>query len=180
MIDSSRFLVSSSDYDAWLAVRASGVTATAVAKAVTPEGFREVVDQIRNPTPIPDNDYMRFGREQEGFLIEKLATQFELEPNEWLISKDADHLKWQMATPDGLSPIMTSLPRLKPQAETGVSGARFPATTTARSSGSSMSRVLKLVCSGGCFVRSETAKWCLVGQAPSSSLSREMKSSSSA
>ncbi|MDP5128468.1 MAG: hypothetical protein NWP37_01695, partial [Pontimonas sp.] len=37
-------------------------------------------------------------------LIEKLATQFELEPNDWLIAKDADELRWQMATPDGLSP----------------------------------------------------------------------------
>lgn len=98
MIDSSRFLVSSSDYEAWLAVRAGGVTATAVSKAVTPDGFREVLAQIRNPTPIPDNDYMRFGREQEASLIEKLATQFELEPNDWLIAKDADELRWQMAT----------------------------------------------------------------------------------
>jgi hypothetical protein len=104
MIDSSRFLVSSSDYEAWLAVRAGGVTATAVSKAVTPDGFREVLAQIRNPTPIPDNDYMRFGREQEASLIEKLATQFELEANDWLIAKDADELRWQMATPDGLSP----------------------------------------------------------------------------
>jgi len=70
MIDSSRFLVSSSDYEKWLAVRATGVTATAVSKAVTPDGFRTVVDQIIRPRPIPDNDYMRFGREQEESLME--------------------------------------------------------------------------------------------------------------
>jgi hypothetical protein len=104
MIDSSRFLVQSSDYDAWLAIRASGVTATAVSKAVTPDGFREVVEQIRNPTPIPDNDFMRFGREQEADLMDKLGNHFELEPNDWLIAKDAEQQRWQMATPDGLSP----------------------------------------------------------------------------
>jgi predicted phage-related endonuclease len=104
MIEPSRFLVSSSDYEKWLEVRATGVTATAVSKAVTPEGFREVVDSLRNPTPIADNDYMRFGREQEAALIEKLSTQFDLEPNDWLIAKDDSENRWQMATPDGLSP----------------------------------------------------------------------------
>ena len=104
MIEPSRFLVSSSDYEKWLEVRATGVTATAVSKAVTPEGFREVMDSLRNPTPIADNDYMRFGREQESALIEKLSTQFDLEPNDWLIAKDDSENRWQMATPDGLSP----------------------------------------------------------------------------
>jgi len=104
MIDPERFLVSSHDYEKWLAVRATGVTATAVSKAVTPDGFREVIDSLRNPRPIPDNSYMRFGREQEAALMEKLGTQFPLEPNDWLIAKDANDNKWQMATPDGLSP----------------------------------------------------------------------------
>ena len=104
MIDSSRFLVSSQDYEKWLQVRQTGVTATAVSKAVTPDGFRSVVEQITRPTPIPDNAYMRFGREQEAPLIEKLGTQFELESNDWLIAKDASENRWQMATPDGLSP----------------------------------------------------------------------------
>jgi hypothetical protein len=104
MIEPSRFLVSSSDYEKWLEVRATGVTATAVSKAVTPEGFREVMESLRNPTPIADNDYMRFGREQESALIDKLSTQFDLEPNDWLIAKDDSDNRWQMATPDGLSP----------------------------------------------------------------------------
>jgi predicted phage-related endonuclease len=103
MIDSSRFLVPSSDYQRWLQVRASGVTATAVSKAVTPAGFREQVGQMKNPRSIPDNDYMRFGREQEESLIEKLATQFDLQGNDWLIAKNDGDAKWQMATPDGLS-----------------------------------------------------------------------------
>jgi hypothetical protein len=103
MIGPSRFLVPSSDYDTWLAVRAKGVTATAVSKAVTPAGFREVANQMKRPRSIPDNDYMRFGREQEGSLIEKLGTQFDLQGNDWLIAKDAAECRWQMATPDGLS-----------------------------------------------------------------------------
>jgi hypothetical protein len=113
MIEPTRFLVQSSDYEKWLEVRAAGVTATAVSKAVTPEGFREVMEGLKNPTPIPDNDYMRFGREQEVALIEKLATQFELEPNDWLIAKDDSKNRWQMATPDGLSPTHDLIAEVK-------------------------------------------------------------------
>ncbi|NDH41948.1 MAG: hypothetical protein EBY45_16365, partial [Gammaproteobacteria bacterium] len=46
---------------------------------------------------------MRFGREQEGPIIEKLQTVVDIEPNDWLIAKDSDEKKWMMATPDGLS-----------------------------------------------------------------------------
>lgn len=113
MIDRSRFLVSSADYEKWLEVRATGVTATAVSKAVTPDGFRDVLAQIRDPRPIPDNDYMRFGRDQEAALIEKLATQFDLESNDWLIAKDAEENRWQMATPDGLSPAHDLIAEVK-------------------------------------------------------------------
>lgn len=103
MIEQDRFLVPSRERDKWLEVRSQGVTATAVAKAVTPDGFREVLNQLRSPGEIPDNDYMRFGREQEGPIIEKLQTLIDIEPNDWLIAKDADEKKWMMATPDGLS-----------------------------------------------------------------------------
>ncbi len=103
MIEQDRFLVPSRERDKWLEVRQTGVTATAVAKAVTPAGFQEVIDQIRRPGEIPDNDYMRFGREQEGPIIEKLQTVVDIEPNDWLIARDAGEKKWMMATPDGLS-----------------------------------------------------------------------------
>ncbi|MFZ9087497.1 MAG: YqaJ viral recombinase family protein [Pontimonas sp.] len=103
MIEQERFLVPSREREKWLEVRQTGVTATAVAKAVTPDGFREVLDQLRQPGEIPDNDYMRFGREQEGPIIEKLQTVVDIEPNDWLIAKDSDEKKWMMATPDGLS-----------------------------------------------------------------------------
>jgi len=103
MIEQERFLVPSREREKWLEVRQTGVTATTVAKAVTPDGFREVLDQLRQPGEIPDNDYMRFGREQEGPIIEKLQTVVDIEPNDWLIAKDSDEKKWMMATPDGLS-----------------------------------------------------------------------------
>ena len=103
MIEQERFLAPSREREKWLEVRQTGVTATAVAKAVTPDGFREVLDQLRQPGEIPDNDYMRFGREQEGPIIEKLQTVVDIEPNDWLIAKDSDEKKWMMATPDGLS-----------------------------------------------------------------------------
>ncbi len=104
MIEQERFLVPSRERERWLAVRAEGVTATAVAKAVTPDGFREVIDQSRHPGDLPDNDYMRFGREQEGPIIDKLRTVVDIEANDWLIAKDLADKKWMMATPDGLSP----------------------------------------------------------------------------
>lgn len=103
MIEPERFLVSSTDRDRWLALRLEGVTATAVAKAVNPAGFAEVVSELRNPREFPDNDFMRFGREQEGPIIEKLSTVVDISPNDWLISRDTGENRWQMATPDGLS-----------------------------------------------------------------------------
>lgn len=103
MIAAERFLVPSSDRAKWLELRAQGVTATAVAKAVTPDGFAEVVAELRHPRELPDNDYMRFGREQEGPIIEKLATVRDITPNDWLIAKDTGDKRWMMATPDGLS-----------------------------------------------------------------------------
>ncbi len=103
MIEQERFLVPSREREKWLEIRQQGVTATAVSKAVTPDGYREVLEQLRQPADIPDNDYMRFGREQEGPIMEKLQTIVDVEPNDWLISKDAAENKWMMATPDGLS-----------------------------------------------------------------------------
>ena len=103
MIEQDRFLVPSREREKWLEVRQQGVTATAVAKAVTPDGYREVLEQLRKPVDIPDNDYMRFGREQEGPIIEKLQSLVDIEPNDWLIAKDNSDKKWMMAAPDGLS-----------------------------------------------------------------------------
>lgn len=111
MIEPSRFLVQSADYEEWLRVRASGVTATMVGKAHDDKGFREVAAQMANPTPIPDNAYMAFGRDQEPHIIERLTERFDIEGNDWLIAS-ADEA-WMMATPDGISPDHSTIVEVK-------------------------------------------------------------------
>jgi putative phage-type endonuclease len=101
LIPQERFLVQSVDYEKWLEIRATGVTATMVGKAHDAKGFKEVLSQMSNPTPIPDNAYMAFGRDQEPHLISRLTERFEIEGNDWLIASDRE--PWMMATPDGLS-----------------------------------------------------------------------------
>lgn len=102
VIDQSRFLVQSADRDEWLRIRATGVTATMVGRAFDSAGFREQLGQMLDPTPIADNAYMAFGRDQEPVIIDKLATRFDIAGNDWLIA--AEEASWMMATPDGLSP----------------------------------------------------------------------------
>lgn len=126
MIEPDRFLVSSTDRDKWLAFRSEGVTATAVAKAVTPAGFREIVSELRRPREFPDNDFMRFGRDQEGPIIDKLASVIDITPNDWLISKDMADYRWQMATPDGLSSDHSIIAEVKTTGKDWGSWAKVP------------------------------------------------------
>lgn len=101
MIAASRFIARSSDHDLWIAARAKGITATAVAKAATPAGFRDVVEERRNPQPIEPNDYMQFGIDNEDWIALELKAKFGLMPNNWLIA--AEDNPRHMATPDALS-----------------------------------------------------------------------------
>jgi hypothetical protein len=92
MIDESRFVANKAlDFDGWIAARVGGVTATEVANAATPAGFRDAVD----------NPYMAFGRDWESHIAEKVQVEFGVNPNEWLIAADGNPL--HLATPDGLS-----------------------------------------------------------------------------
>lgn len=102
MIGSNRFVANKAlDPFGWRAERKDGVTATQVAHAATPKGFAEAVQEIREPVEIEDNPYMRFGRENEGWISLWVKENFEIFPNEWLISSAvSDHY---LATPDGLS-----------------------------------------------------------------------------
>jgi putative phage-type endonuclease len=104
MIEKHRFLAQSGT-EAWHDLRAKGVTATAVAKAATPAGFETATKEIWGGVQeIPDNAYMRFGREQEAFILDDLKRLgYDIEPNDWLICADGYTNRWQMATPDGLS-----------------------------------------------------------------------------
>lgn len=104
MITKDRFLAQSGTAE-WYEIRTTGVSATAVAKACTPAGFEQAVKDIYyGADPIPDNEFMRFGREQEGNIIADLQNMnFDIEPNDWLIAADGYTNRWQFATPDGLS-----------------------------------------------------------------------------
>lgn len=104
MITKDRFLAQSGTAE-WYEIRTTGVSATTVAKACTPAGFEQAVKDIYyGADPIPDNEFMRFGREQEGNIIADLQNMnFDIEPNDWLIAADGYTNRWQFATPDGLS-----------------------------------------------------------------------------
>jgi putative phage-type endonuclease len=101
MIAISRFLTPSSAYEEWKRVRRTGVTATQVSKAATPKGFEDELRKMVTPEEIEDNAYMKFGRDNEQWIVLSLKDQYEVLPNEWLIA--ARDYPWQMATPDGLS-----------------------------------------------------------------------------
>jgi predicted phage-related endonuclease len=103
MIEPDRFIARSTDRDAWLSARAEGVTATMVAKAATPAGFRDVIESIDNPTDIVPNAVMAWGTYREPFIAQIVKERFGIMPNDWLIAYDNGLRRWQMATPDGLS-----------------------------------------------------------------------------
>lgn len=101
MIDITRFRANKAlSFDGWVEARHSGITATEVAKAATPAGFREVVANYTDPEDIQDNPYMEFGRRTEGPVGEYLKEHYGVMPNEWLIAAENPR---HLATPDGLS-----------------------------------------------------------------------------
>ena len=101
MISADRFITRSTDREAWLAARAEGVTATEVATAATPAGFRDAVEARRNPVEIEPNEYMWFGTEQEPHIMRVAHEQYGILPSDWLIAADGNRA--HMATPDGLA-----------------------------------------------------------------------------
>jgi predicted phage-related endonuclease len=105
VIEADRFLVRSSDREAWLWHRSQGVTATMVAKAFTPAGFAEVVAEMEDPREVTPNAYMTWGNERERFIAQVVKERYGLLPNDWLISAGVSLSpdRWMMATPDGLS-----------------------------------------------------------------------------
>lgn len=103
MITVERFIVRSSDHDAWIAARETGVTATQVAKAATPAGMQEQLALISNPQPVVPNEYMKWGTFREPFIATRVKEAELIMPNDWLIAADGWENRWQLATPDGLS-----------------------------------------------------------------------------
>lgn len=101
MIPRDRFLASKgTDELAWLEARRTGVTATEVATAATPAGFRHALEQRRNPQPVEVNGYMAFGLLWEDWIADKVAGTYQILPNDFLI---AGENRQHLATPDGLS-----------------------------------------------------------------------------
>jgi hypothetical protein len=100
MISADRFVETSDNYEAWLAARSRGVTATEISRAATPAGLREAIEQRANPQPVEVNEYMRFGSDNEGWLSVWLMRNlpYNLMPNKWLIH--AEGVPEHMATPD--------------------------------------------------------------------------------
>lgn len=102
MISHDRFLANKAiSREGWLEARQGGITSTAVANAATPSGYRNMLQELRDPVPIDDNAYMKFGRDQEGPISIWVKDWFGIMPNEWLISHADNHT--HLATPDGLS-----------------------------------------------------------------------------
>jgi putative phage-type endonuclease len=102
MISADRFLASKAlDEQWWLDARRLGLSATTMSKAMTPSGFREVVENWDNETPITVNAFMQFGLDSEAWLSLWTKDQTGVMPNDWLIRHEefADAI----ATPDGIS-----------------------------------------------------------------------------
>ena len=111
MISAARFIATSDDREAWLDARRGGVTATEVAKASTPAGFLEAVNERRNPVDLEPNGYMRFGSENEHWISMFIKREFGIMPNKWLIA--SEDVREFMATPDGLSLDHTRISEVK-------------------------------------------------------------------
>jgi hypothetical protein len=106
VISVERFIASSQTRDKWLAARDLGVTATQVAKASTPAGMKEVLAQIENPTTIEANAYMEWGTMREPYIalaIKEKFAEFQLMPNDFLVSAKGPGNEWMLSTPDMLS-----------------------------------------------------------------------------
>jgi putative phage-type endonuclease len=111
MITADRFLVRSTDREAWLEARRGGVSATTVATAATPSGFQEVAAERLNPVDIADNPYMAFGRESEAEIMRYAHHEHGILPSDWAIAAEGNPL--HIATPDGLSPDHTLIAEAK-------------------------------------------------------------------
>ena len=101
MIQINRFLVPSTAEAEWKAVRNTGITATTVAKAATDSGFKQVIEDMAEPVEVADNPFMKFGRDNEEWIVRSLKDEYGVLPNNWLIAHEKHD--WMMATPDGLS-----------------------------------------------------------------------------
>lgn len=112
-INSNRFLAQSGTPE-WFSIREGGISATAVAKAAAgPGGYNDVVRSFVAPEEIPDNPYMKFGRDYEEFIVNAIPAEFGIVPNDWLICAEGYTDAWKLATPDGLNADHTLIAEVK-------------------------------------------------------------------
>ena len=122
MIDKERFIADSNDKEKWLIARARGITATAVAEAGGSEAnYKSALKKALINKSIPDNPYMKFGRDSEQWIAEGLRSSHGIEPNTWLIG--ALYNPRYMATPDGISADHSRISEIK---TTGEDWAKIP------------------------------------------------------
>ena len=62
-----------------------------------------MLEEMSNPVEIPDNAYMKFGRDMEEWIVASIPAKYMIEHNDWLVAKDTPGDEWQLATPDGLT-----------------------------------------------------------------------------
>ena len=97
-------MIARSGTEEWYKAREYGVSATTVAKAAAgPGGYSSELERALHPEAnvIEDNDYMRFGREYEEWIVNGLPYEYRIKPNDWLIA--AAEQERHLATPDGLN-----------------------------------------------------------------------------
>jgi hypothetical protein len=97
----------------WFQARQNGVSATAVANASTAAGFQEEVAKAVWPedSQIPDNEYMKFGRDWEDWIVQNLPAEYGFVGNQWLFR--APDEMWHLATPDGVDPTGNIIAEVK-------------------------------------------------------------------
>ena len=112
MIAPERFLVQSAQHRDWLTARRGRASATDVAKAATPSGMKSVLEERAKPEDeFFDNDYMKFGRDNENWIAMEMKREYGILPNSWLIASEQSKL--YVATPDCLSLDHTEIGEIK-------------------------------------------------------------------
>lgn len=92
-------IADSADRPEWLKARATGITASDIARLMTPAGRLQVIEEKLFATGIEDNPYMAHGREREPIIAAMVETKWGISHNTLLFAgKNRQHL----ATPDGI------------------------------------------------------------------------------
>jgi len=100
MIPPERFLVSrKTNPQQWWQTRRFGISATTIAKSVTPAGLLKTVQTWGEESGF-SNDYTKFGTASEEEILMAIAHEYDLSPSEWLIAGENPK---HFATPDGIS-----------------------------------------------------------------------------